>query len=33
MDRRVAEIVSDTVSTESWDVVRERLVRASGDWP
>jgi putative addiction module component (TIGR02574 family) len=31
IDRRVAEIDSGAVRTEPWDVVRERLRRASGD--
>jgi hypothetical protein len=30
-DCRVAKIDSGVVRTESWDVVRERLRRASGD--
>lgn len=30
IDRRVAEIDGGAVRTESWDVVRERLTRASG---
>jgi hypothetical protein len=31
IDRRVAEIDGGAVRTEPWDVVSERLKRASGD--